>query len=650
MIILDVETRTHKSVKEYGVDAHLAPDAGTICTMAGLAPLSAEGPVDIWVPGHTRIPEALLDPDQRFIAHNCRYDRLVWNKVLRRDFPELPEHPREHWYDSAVVARANGWPSKLDACLRIAGLPRKKTSVIVNRTFDYKWPLADYDPEDRSWSLLREYLEWDVDGLRRLVLGGFWDFPSEDDWAEFWACEDINDRGLPVDKDLVENLRKQLEVVMHRFHMEFTSITGCTVTQTQRINKWVAASVPDHVRTVMTNDEGKLTLDKRDGLPAVIAHPDTPPLVREALVMLSECRKSSVSKLSTMLDRRVDGVVRGSYIFCGASATGRFSSTGLQAHNMPKECCDPEFVSDVALPVGEFLSKYSWRDVPAMVSTALRPVVHKSGSKVVWSDWSAIEACILPWLTLDRRAESRLNVFRSRGDIYMHTVEEMFGPQEDRSKRKLGKVLELALGFLGGVGALDTFSRNFGIVLGEQEKQDLVYLWRRRNPWAVDFGDELFAAFNDAAVDQRVTQVGRIVLQPSETQAHTVEMVLPDGRPIVYPDVRVRWRGTTFAKYLPNGSAQRYDVWRGLLAENATQGTAASLLRSKLAKAVKVMDVRGSTHDEIIALAPACRAEETAVALARLMVEVPDWLKDCPLNAEWAYGDRYGHAERTEVV
>jgi DNA polymerase I-like protein with 3'-5' exonuclease and polymerase domains len=86
-------------------------------------------------------------------------------------------------------------------------------------------------------------------------------------------------------------------------------------------------------------------------------------------------------------------------------------------------------------------------------------------------------------------------------------------------------------------------------------------------------------------------------------------------------------------------------LWYGQLAENATQATAASLLREALVDLELGEpwpgEVVAHTHDEIVA---ECRAEDVKVVAATLeavMSYVPDWAPGLPLAAEvkagWAY-------------
>ena len=105
-------------------------------------------------------------------------------------------------------------------------------------------------------------------------------------------------------------------------------------------------------------------------------------------------------------------------------------------------------------------------DVPAARKLALlvRPALIAGPGKVfVWSDWSAIEARITPWLAASPGAERVLDIFRANDrdptlpDIYTRRRRRHPAQGSERGNEvgtQIGKVATLALGFGGSVGAL----------------------------------------------------------------------------------------------------------------------------------------------------------------------------------------------------
>jgi hypothetical protein len=316
---------------------------------------------------------------------------------------------------------------------------------------------------------------------------------------------------------------------------------------------------------------------------------------------------------------------------------------------MPKKMSPVEFVDDVIAGDPDLLERYGWRNVPDLLKTSIRYLVRgRPGSPLVWVDWSAIEARILPWLTLDPRCDRRLDIFRENGDIYMETVREVYGV-DDRDLRQAGKAMELSQGYCGRFNAMTTFCNNLGVQMTEREKQEASDKWHDANPWAQAFGDNLVAAFTTTFFDKVVTQVGRIMFEPGD-RGVDVWMRLPGGRRLPYRGVHATWSGLRVTRYEDSGKPFEIRIWQGLLAENGTQATAASLLRDVLVRLHTKVLLCGHTHDEVIAESGNSDPRMIALAISREMVYNPKWLEGCPLNVEWSYGPRYGEPTEKGVL
>jgi DNA polymerase I-like protein with 3'-5' exonuclease and polymerase domains len=135
--------------------------------------------------------------------------------------------------------------------------------------------------------------------------------------------------------------------------------------------------------------------------------------------------------------------------------------------------------------------------VARKLALLVRPAIVAGPGKVfVWSDWSAIEARITPWLAASPDAEKVLDIFRAndrdpaRPDIYTITAADIVHAEPraiTKTERNIGKVATLALGFGGSVGALKTMALNYRIHLESTEARRIVDTWRAANPWAAAF-------------------------------------------------------------------------------------------------------------------------------------------------------------------
>jgi DNA polymerase len=302
---------------------------------------------------------------------------------------------------------------------------------------------------------------------------------------------------------------------------------------------------------------------------------------------------------------------------------------------------------------------------------------------LVWSDWSAIEARITPWLAASEDAERVLDIFRAsdrdptRPDIYTVAAADIFhkSPSEiTRSERQIGKVATLALGFGGSVGALLAMALTYRIHLDAAEARLIVDAWREANPWAREFwgahrDGESFglwgAAMSAWELPGHITTAGRTAfIFRDDYLGGTLFMALPSGRLLTYP--RPKWREVDVLDKdkKPTGEKRtemsfrrahgRARLWHGTLCENAVSGTAADILRATVTRietnpALAFMPIRMTTHDEIVCEVDAARAEEAKASLRREMLTLPGWAEGLPLQSEEQVCKRYSKSKATLV-
>src|SRR5262249_44271223 len=222
---------------------------------------------------------------------------------------------------------------------------------------------------------------------------------------------------------------------------------------------------------------------------------------------------ASPKKFARLEAQQVDGVLRDQYRFSGGFQTGRMSSRGAQIQNLARAVFGEDAAADATL-VDLIADSCSYAELaaasPADVSVArklallVRPALVATTPNVfVWSDWSAIEARIPPWLATSKDAERVLNVFRANDanpklpDIYTVAAADVLhkSPSEiTKAERGIGKVVCLACGFGGSVGALLQMALNYRIHLENAEARRIVDAWRDANPWAREFWNALWDA------------------------------------------------------------------------------------------------------------------------------------------------------------
>jgi DNA polymerase len=387
---------------------------------------------------------------------------------------------------------------------------------------------------------------------------------------------------------------------------------------------------------------------------------------------------ASPKKFARLEAQQVDGVLRGQYRFAGAAQTGRMSSRGAQIQNLARDVLGEEGVYEAAL-VDLIADGCSYAelaaaapiDVPVARKLALlvRPaIIALPPKRFVWSDYSAIEARIPPWLANSPDGDRVLDIFRAndadpkRPDIYTVNVADILHIAPNtvtKTQRGIGKVSTLSLGFGGAVRALQRMALNYRIHIDDGEARRIVDAWRAANPWAPEFwgahrdGESYGlwgAAMSAWEMPGTITTAGRIafVYHPDYLGGSLI-MALPSGRWLTYP--RPRWRDVNVLNQNGNPTGEkrhemsfrrahgRVKLWHGTLCENATQAVAADLLRAKVTRietnpALRWMRIRMTTHDEIVVEVDEARVEKAKATLRREMLTLPSWAEGLPLNSE----------------
>lgn len=638
---------------------------------------------------------AATNPNCAWVAWNAAFDRAVIDQVgYLYGFPKMGIG---RFLDAQAQAMASNLPGGLDMAGRALRLGEKTIGgkAIMKRFADPDMPLpgaqelfdACTTVEERD-ELMRISLEqWDL----YLVYGGqdtklmkqIWDVtrPLDDiEWAEYWAHEEINDHGMAVDIEFATaavQYKDEEEAWVIKRCIELTDGAVQGPTFSAKITAWVYAHLPASLQLSMVktwkeiDDEGdkqkvpdKLTCDKNTikRLLEDIQEMDfqldgaVEDNVVEFLELLEYGRSTSATKFQKIINQAVPSEnpedpprLTYSYVFNGAGQTGRFSSRGVQIHNLPNKPMMNELdVMDMIIqgvPIEELRklpldkqmvekwAKSNQKPTPTSVSAILgrliRPTfITPKKRRYVWCDWSAIEARITPWLANTRDAREKvLEPFERGEDLYCANAETIFGVPAAEIKRlynegdvqafgwrQAGKISVLSLGFLGGAGAYKAMARSYGVRATNEEAQLVVDGWRERNPWARAFGNKAeAAAFSAIANPLRMFDAGRLMycFYP-ELMAGTLVCHLPCGRMLMYPMAQVSeiekfGKPATAITYL-NGNG-RVSTWSGKLIENATQAYAASLLRATLLRiktewadwrATGAAFVCGDTHDEII--------------------------------------------------
>jgi DNA polymerase len=646
---VDFETRSRCDLPSKGV-YNYAQDGTTDVLCMSFA--FDDDEVVTWRPGD-EFPQSVRNHTGQIRAHNAAFERLIFWYVLQCNFK------LEQFYCTATQARANCLPGSLEDVGRAISSNMRKDHRGSQLIRLLSIPRADgsFNDDPKLLGEMIAYCEQDVRAMRA-ISKAMRDL-SADELLDYHVNEQINDRGVRLDKPLADAAVRYASVELEEIEGLVQELTKGEIASVRspRMKQWVMERVsPRALEMMVTYKDGekKYSIDKsvRANLLALAKDDkdgkEIPTHVADVIQCADDLWASSVAKFSRLseLADEEDDRVRGAFVFAGGSATGRASSYGAQVHNFTRKCASDPDATRNAMVRGHAIVPRFGKRVTDVLRGMLRPaLIPAEGKQFVVADWSAIEARVTPWASADPQAESVLDVFRNGRDIYIREAagiyrmpEDQIGPESE--ERQIGKVAVLSLGFAGGVGAFSAMGRNYGVTMSESDAKRIVDAWRRANPWAVRYWGKLEEAYTRALRNPgREFPVGRVTYY---YDSQHLWYSLPSGRILCYPFARFEGDEITYVKaaWKPAADAKEWPrarLWRGLACENITQAIAHDLLRHSLRQTDSaVLHV----HDEIV-----LEVDNPDIAvpeLNRIMCTAPDWAQGLPLKAGIKIMSRYG--------
>jgi len=352
--------------------------------------------------------------------------------------------------------------------------------------------------------------------------------------------------------------------------------------------------------------------------------------------------KTSVKKYQA-IDRTVcsDRRVRGLFQFYGANRTGRWAGRLVQVQNLPRNSMPDINLARQLLKAGEYeLLELLYESVSDVLSQLIRTAfIPSPGSRLIVSDFSAIEARVLSWLADE---QWKIEVFQTHGKIYEATASRMFhvpieSITKDNPLRQKGKIAELALGYGGNVGALVSMGA-LKMGLSEEELPELVTSWRQANPNIVKFWWDVGNAAIKAVKEKTTVSLQHNIDFTYESGCLFIK--LPSGRRLAYARPKIEIDEQTGKQILTyEGSQQgkrswgRTSTYGPKLVENIVQAVS----RDCLAEAMLRLDQAGYSivmhvHDEVVLDAP--DGFGSVQEVTEIMGRPIPWAPGLPLKAE----------------
>jgi len=633
--------------------------------------------IRIHTPAH--YPDVLRFRDRLHVAHNAfSFDKHIASEVC--DF-----HPP--WLDTLCLARIAGLPGGLDRISQALDFGRKDQGgklllKLSKATFDTDFGRVVY-PKTPIGSLTA-VLRYNVQDVRLLEMlwRHFDDLEVELDVIE--AHVRINDRGVRVDTDLMEQVIEISEQSVELAASEIEQLTGGALSienlrSVKQVTEWLA-SKGVHIR----DWQGKSTL-RKDVVEQALANPWTmvdgtnpieaakaiDPKVFDVLRLRGQALRITGAKLEragTRVGR--DGRIRDLFQY-HAAHTGRWSSTGVQVHNLPR----PKKGVDL---VGLLDSYYcgEWTEhtrhplckchvksgiVDDALAALIRPCfIPAEGHCFAIADYAAIECRGLAWIAGET---DLLETLASGGDVYKQMASKIFGVPVDevtKDQRQVGKVTILGCGYsmssakfslyVGLMGidleasgtsadaCVDAFRDAYPRIAGHKAGMINGRVFRRGGIW-----DQLIKAAV-AAVDQGgVHYAGKCSF---EHVRGNLIVTLPSGRKLTYHNARIEERipgyvytlgleplpKSTLVYDSPTGERSLYG---GAITENIVQAICRDLLACAIVECERSdLPIVLHVHDEIVAEVLEESGRDDLHRLAEIMRNPPEWADGFPVNVE----------------
>lgn len=576
------------------------------------------------------IKNAILDCQVTKWAFNAQFERICLSRHLG-----IWLEPNS-WRCTMVWSAYLGLPLSLEGAALVTGadkqkltegkeliryfsVPCKPTQTNGGRTRNLPEHAID------KWERFKAYNARDVEA-ELAIQSRLEKFPMpEHEWQNYILDQQINDRGIQLDLELVKQAIRCDEKVREEL--------------TSRLKELTELENPNSVAQMKSwLSENGLETDSLDKASVKALLKEAPVHLSEVLELRQLLAKSSVKKYTAMENVVcADGRARGLLQFYGANRTGRFAGRLIQVQNLPQNHLPDLEQARNLVRSGQFEALGLLYDsIPNVLSELIRTAfIPKEGFKFIVADFSAIEARVIAWLAGETW---RNEVFATHGKIYEASAAQMFRvPIEEVTKgsplRQKGKIAELALGYGGAVGALKTMGA-LDMGLSEEELKPLVAAWRNANANIVRLWWDVDSSVKEAVKERTRTETHRIQF---EYRSGMLLIWLPSGRQLTYvkPRMGINSFGSESVTYEGIGTTkkwERIESYGPKFVENIVQAISRDILCFAMQNLDKAeYKIVMHIHDEAVLEVP---LEVSLQDICTLMGKTPPWAEGLLLRAD----------------
>ena len=680
MLYLDFETYNELDIRLVGLHRYTET-----CEILLVAYAMGDAPVrivDVVADGFPAELLTLLTTDITVCGHNSQFERMVVKHALGIATKV------ENYYCSMALALSLGLPGALGALGNAVGLSEETQKLkdgkkLIQRFCspapkNHKTDRYSKDTHPEEWARFMEYCRQDVETMRHIVkLLPKWNY-SGSELDLYHLDQKINERGFKVDLSLAHAAIRATEKKQTKLADEITVAT---------LGKVTKATQREKLLNHLNDEHGAGLEDMTKGTIAdALADPNLSDEVRVIMEIRRQASKTSAAKYNKVISCVTpDGRLKGTLQFNGASRTRRWAGRIVQPQNLPQPSLSIEEIDAGIAAMKADCEDLVFDDIMGLASSAIRGVIiAPEERKLVVSDLSNIEGRVNAWLSNEDWKIKEYAAF-DRGeveDLYNLAYSSYFGvpvSKVTKDQRKVGKVIELAYGYEGGVGATVNMAKVYRVDLGYlasvvlpnapewavKEATDfwawmskkgnthdlprnvfigcdtVKRMWRVKNPKITRMWKKLKnAAIGAIRTPDTTFHVEKLSLRSTK---QWLLIRLPSGRVLCYyhpkvtDDGKISFWGTDS---VTKTWGKKY-TYGGSLIENACQ----SLSRDIMAHGMQPAENAGyetilTVHDEIIAETPDT-PEFSAEGLSKILATNPPWADGLPLAASGFETYRY---------
>lgn len=574
-------------------------------------------------------------------AHNAMFERALWESICVKKYG-WPEIKPEQWRCSAALCARWGVPRDLKTAPMALGLQENKDTegraimLQLSKPRKTKDGLA-YLEDDTKLKKLYDYCLQDVRTERAISHNFTQDFGFE---KKVWALDQrINYRGVPVDRQGVENALELLALYAEQLDKEAKEITGgIAVSQRDKLIEWA------NERSV-----GLQSLTKEAVADCLDWVQDKE--VRRVLEIRSQY-KTSTAKYQRLLSSMSEGDrIRDAFVYYGA-LTGRWAGRLVQFQNLPKGSVASDQIDDVvASVVKKDIAKINAHEVAPMLqlSSCIRGMIAAPNGKSLYvADFAAIEARVVSWLA---NCNLALDQFKKGEDLYVTMAAKIYNVTEaeiTKAQRQLGKAAILGAGYGMGHKTFHRTCASWGMEVSEELAQSAIATYRSVYSEIRDLWRHTELAATNAIRYGKPVTAGKVTWFMHDGNLHCK---LPSGRSLTYRKARLRaketpWGGESY-ELVYYGSREKgakwveIDTYGGKLVENITQAIARDLLAEAMLRLEDAgYDIVMHVHDEVVCEVPD-NSTKSLSEYEAIMAQVPTWAEGMPIDVEGWVGKRF---------